>query len=224
MRVEDVFKKSFMQGFGSPDINIYTIITSLLFTCVLAAYIFVVYRIITKKTFYSKSFNISLAIMAIITSGVILTVQSSIVVSLGMVGALSIVRFRTAIKDPMDLIFLFWSMSVGIICGAGFAEIAIILSVLVTVAVVVLNLVPVAKAPMILVINASNADSEKPIIVEVNKYAKYMKVKSRNMTAYTMDMIIELRTSKASELIKAIVAVDGVVSASLISHDGEVTF
>lgn len=213
-----------MQGFGSPDINIYTIITSLLFTCVLAAYIFVVYRIITKKTFYSKSFNISLAIMAIITSGVILTVQSSIVVSLGMVGALSIVRFRTAIKDPMDLIFLFWSMSVGIICGAGFAEIAIILSVLVTVAVVVLNLVPVAKAPMILVINASNADSEKPIIVEVNKYAKYMKVKSRNMTAYTMDMIIELRTSKASELIKAIVAVDGVVSASLISHDGEVTF
>lgn len=73
----------------------------------------------TRKTFYSKNFNTSLAVVAVVTAAIILTVQSNIVISLGMVGALSIVRFRTAIKEPMDLAFMFWSISVGIICGAG---------------------------------------------------------------------------------------------------------
>jgi uncharacterized membrane protein YhiD involved in acid resistance len=150
--------------------------------------------------------------------------QSSVVVSLGMVGALSIVRFRTAIKDPMDLMFLFWSISVGIICGAGFAEIAVILSVVVTVGILVLQLLPVAKAPMILVINANALDAEKAVLEEIYKGTKYVKVKSRNMTADTLDLVIELRTKEGSELVKRIMDVKGVTSASLLSHDGEVTF
>ena len=97
MSFQDVFKKSFLEGFQSTDINIYTVSLSMLLTCFVALYIFVVYRVVTRKTFYSKNFNISLAAVAVITSGIILTIQSSIVVSLGMVGALSIVRFRTAV-------------------------------------------------------------------------------------------------------------------------------
>ena len=99
MSFSDIFKKSFLDGFSSTDINIYTATTSMVITCILALYIFLVYRVLTRKTFYSKNFNISLAGIALITSGIILTIQSSIVVSLGMVGALSIVRFRTAIKE-----------------------------------------------------------------------------------------------------------------------------
>ena len=132
MSFSEIFKKSFLDGYASTDINIYTAAIAMIITSVLALYVFVVYRVLTRKTFYSKNFNISLAAVALITSGIILTIQSNIVVSLGMVGALSIVRFRTAIKDPMDLVFLFWSIAIGIICGVGLAEIAIMMSLVLT--------------------------------------------------------------------------------------------
>ena len=113
MSFSDIFKRSFLEGFTSLDINIYTAASAMIITSIIACYIFIVYRLVTRKTFYSKTFNISIAVIAVITSAVIITIQSSIVVSLGMVGALSIVRFRTAVKDPMDLVFLFWSIVVG---------------------------------------------------------------------------------------------------------------
>ena len=118
MSFKDIFKKSFLEGFASTEITTLTVVTALGVACLLALYIFFVYRVVTRKTFYSKNFNITLAGVTVITASLILTMQSSVVLSLGMVGALSIVRFRTAIKEPMDLMFLFWSISVGIICGA----------------------------------------------------------------------------------------------------------
>lgn len=224
MSFTDIFKKSFLEGFSSKDINIYTASAALLITGFIALYIFVVYRVLTRKTFYSKSFNISLAGIALITSGIILTIQSSIVVSLGMVGALSIVRFRTAIKDPMDLMFLFWSIAIGIICGVGMAEIAIILSILLTIGILILNRLPVAKAPLILVVNAVDLDAEESILAVTKQYAAHPIVKSRNMTKSTLDLIMELRTADGSALIKNLLAIPSVEYASLMSHDGEVTF
>ena len=224
MTFSDIFKKSFLDGFSSADINIYTAGTAMMVTCVLALYIFVVYRVLTRKTFYSKSFNISLAGIALITSGIILTIQASIVVSLGMVGALSIVRFRTAVKDPMDLMFLFWSIAVGIICGVGMAEIAIMLSIILTIGILVLNGLPVAKAPLILVVNTSDLDAEDKIMAVVKNYSKHCTVKSRNMTKYSLDLIIELRTGVGNRLIRDVLGIESVESASLMAHDGEVTF
>lgn len=224
MSFSDIFKKSFLDGFSATDINIYTATVAMMVTCVLALYIFVVYRILTRKTFYSKNFNISLAGIALITSGIILTIQSSLVVSLGMVGALSIVRFRTAIKDPMDLMFLFWSIAVGIICGVGMAEIAIILSIIMTVGIIVLNGLPVAKAPLIFVVNASALDAELIIMSTVKKYAKHATIKSRNMTKSSLDLIVELRTAEGSKLVREVLEIPSVMSASLLTHDGEVTF
>lgn len=196
MTFNDIFKKSFLEGYASTDITTATVFVALGITCALALYIFFVYRVVTRKTFYSKNFNISLAGIAVITAAIILTIQSSIVVSLGMVGALSIVRFRTAIKDPMDLMFLFWSISVGIICGAGLAEIAMILSVIVTIGIVALDLLPVAKAPMLLVVNALSPETEKPVLDAVKQYCRHYHVKSRNLTSTSMDMIVELRTAE----------------------------
>lgn len=224
MSFYDIFKKSFLDGFAATDINIYTATVAMLITCFVAFYIFVVYRVVTRKTFYSKTFNISLAGIALITAAIILTIQSSIVVSLGMVGALSIVRFRTAIKDPMDLMFLFWSISVGIICGAGLAEIAILLSIILTIGIIVLDKLPVAKAPLILVINSTDLNAEDVIMDVVKKHAKHSVVKSRNMTKTTLDLIIELRTESGSALIKDVLSIESVESASLVAHDGEVTF
>ena len=224
MSFSEIFKKSFLDGYASTDINIYTAAIAMIITSVLALYVFVVYRVLTRKTFYSKNFNISLAAVALITSGIILTIQSNIVVSLGMVGALSIVRFRTAIKDPMDLVFLFWSIAIGIICGVGLAEIAIMMSLVLTLGIFVLNKLPVAKAPWILVVNASNLHGEDEIMDVVRTYVKHPVIKSRNTTKNSLDLIIELRTEASNDLVCKVTELDFVESASLIAHDGEVTF
>ncbi|MEI3191116.1 DUF4956 domain-containing protein [Clostridiaceae bacterium AF42-6] len=224
MGFKDVFKKSFLEGFTSMDITTGKIAATLIVTALLALYIFAIYRLVTRKVFYSKNFNISLAVMSLITSAIILAMQSNLVISLGMVGALSIVRFRTAIKDPMDLAFLFWSISIGIICGAGLYEIALVTSVGVTVFILVLDMLPVGKAPMMLVVNSSEMNGEKAVLDVVGKYARYYKVKSRNLSKGRLDLVIELKVKEESALVSEVAALDGMLSASMISHDGEVTF
>ena len=224
MSFKDIFKKSFLEGYASAEITTFTIVVALGLACLLALYIFFVYRVVTRKTFYSKNFNITLAGITVITAALILTMQSSVVLSLGMVGALSIVRFRTAVKDPMDLMFLFWSIAVGIICGVGLAEIAILMSLCLTVGIMVLDHLPVAKAPLILVINAVDLNAEDQIMAVVKNYARHSVVKSRNMTKSTLDLIVELRTDAGSDLIRAVLGLEAVESASLVAHDGEVTF
>ena len=224
MTFKDIFKKSFLEGFASAEITTFTIIVALGIACILALYIFWVYRVMTRKTFYSKNFNITLAGITVITAALILTMQSSVVLSLGMVGALSIVRFRTAVKEPMDLMFLFWSISVGIICGAGLAEVAVILSLVVTAGLLVLDRLPVARAPMILVVNTVDPDMEEMVCKTVKKYTNFFSIKSRNVTAQTLDLVVELRTEQGSALVRDIMHMKGIVSASLLSHDGEVTF
>ena len=214
----------FMANYTSENIKIMQVVMVLVMACVIGSYIYVIYRLVTKKTFYSKSFNISLAVITVVTAAIILAVQSSIVISLGMVGALSIVRFRTAVKEPMDLCFLFWSIAAGICCGARVMEVAIILSALLTVLVVILDKLPIGQAPMILIMNLKDAKKEPAIIGEVKKYSRYYKVKSRNVSPLKCNLIIEVRVREEYEMVQAISALEGVESVSLVSHDGEVTF
>lgn len=224
MTFQDVLKASFLEGEAFTAITTATVLAALSIASVLALYIFLVYRLMTRKTFYSKNFNISLAGVTVITTALILIMQSSVVLSLGMVGALSIVRFRTAIKDPIDLMFLFWAISVGIICGAGLAETAVILSVILTLGILILDRLPVARAPMILVVNASDLDAEDALCAIVAKYARHYRVKTRNLTAGSLDLVLELRTDKGAPLVREVMAMKGIQSASLLAHDGEVTF
>ena len=220
----DIFKKSFMEGFYSTDVSLATILLSLAIVCLIALYIFFAYRLLTRRTFYNKNFGISLAALAIITAAIILTIQSSIVMSLGMVGALSIVRFRTAIKEPLDLVFLFWSISAGIICGAGLYSLAIIVSLIVTVALLVLDLIPVTKAPMLLIVSTADPDGENALLDVVKKYSKYYRVKSRNVSSGRMDLIVEVRVKEEAALVKEACSLKGMDSVSLLSHDGETTY
>ena len=224
MNFGDIFKKSFLEGYASTEITTMTVVVALAIASLLAMYIFFTYRVITRKTFYSKSFNLSLVGMTIITATLILVMQSNVVLSLGMVGALSIVRFRTAVKEPPDLMFLFWAISVGIICGAGLAQAAVILCVVLTIVVLALDKYPVAKAPLILVVNANDLDVEKKITGIVEAYDKHFSVKSRNMTEITLDLVIELRTAEGGALVRNVMSVSGVTSAALVAHDGEATY
>ena len=214
----------FMSNYTSENIKVMQVLMVLVSACIIGSYIYVIYRLVTKKTFYSKSFNISLAVIAVVTSAIILAVQSSIVISLGMVGALSIVRFRTAVKEPMDLCFLFWSIAVGICCGARVMEIAIILSAILTILVVVLDSLPIGRAPMILILNLKDSVKEPEIIKVVKKYSKFYKVKSRNVSSVKCNLIVEVRVSDEYEMVQEISGMDGIASVSLVSHDGEVTF
>lgn len=224
MSFRDVFKNSFLEGFTSMDIDTSKILATLLVVILLALYIFVVYRVVTRKTFYNKNFNIALVAVAIITAGIILAMQSNLVISLGMVGALSIVRFRTAVKDPMDLAFLFWSISVGIVCGGGLYEVGVIVSIVVTLCIVGLDLLPVAKAPMLLVVNIQNPDSEERVLEAVRRVCRHCRVRSRNLSEGREDMIVEVRVKEEKKLVTEVHAVEGVEYVSLIAHDGEVTF
>lgn len=224
MNFSDIFKKTFLEGYSSTEMTTDMVAVALLLTAAIGLYIYLVYRIVTRRSFYSKSFNISLVALALITAAIILTIQSSVVISLGMVGALSIVRFRTAIKDPLDLVFLFWAISVGIICGAGLFEVAVTTSVMVTVLILILELLPVSKAPMLLVVNADSMDVETELIGIIRKFTRSYKVKSRNLTKSGMDMVLELRVKNGGGLVKEIGGMDAVHSVSLLSHNGEVTY
>lgn len=223
MGIINVFKKSFLEGYATSDIQIGTIFICMLCTTVIAAYVFLIYKQINKNAFYNRNFNLSLMGMAVLTAAIILTIQSNIVVSLGMVGALSIVRFRTAIKDPMDLVFLFWSISVGIICGAGFAMIAVIASLAMTAIIVLFSMIPAATGNLILVINAVSFESERQIMEIVKENCGFTKTRARNITKTSLNLAIEIRAENEEALVEKLMGLDSVVSASLVEHDGEVT-
>ncbi len=223
MGIQEIIKRSFLEGYAANTLEIWDIFICILCTAVIAAYIYLVYKNVSKNSFYSRSFNLSLIAIAIITSAIILTIQSNIVVSLGMVGALSIVRFRTAIKDPMDLAFLFWSISVGIICGAGFAMVAVITSVVLTLVIVMFNLLPQARKPLILVVNGSSYKDEEKIMQIVEEHCRYAKTKARNVSKTSLNLAVEIHVDDQKSLIEALMELESITTASLVEHDGEVT-
>ncbi len=224
MSIKDAIKKSVLQEFTDPAVTMGDIAAALGMAAVLALYIYLIYKLVTRSAFYSRDFNKSLAMLPVITAGILLAMQSSFVISLGSVGALSIVRFRNAVKDPMDLVFLFWSISIGIVCGAKLYALAILLSLVLTVLVFVLDLIPAAKSPMLLVMNGNDASVEAALQPILKQQAKAAHVKSRNLTTAGIDLIVELRPNDPPALVQACAALPGVQSVSLLDHDGQIRY
>ena len=222
MSIQDVLKKSFLNQFNS-DLSTTSIVGTLILTALIGTYIFVIYRAVCRKAFYSKSFAISLPVISMITAFII-SIQSSVVISLGMVGALSIVRFRTAVKDPMDLAFLFWTISVGIICGAGLFEVAVEASILITIVMLLLHFVPNVKPALLLLVNGTDSKIQAELEQVLKDGTRFYKIKSRNMTGTGIDMIVELKTKDEGALMEKVLAIPAVESATLMTHDGEVTY
>ena len=222
MTIIDIIRKAFLEGYATSDLNITTILVCACITALIALYICAVYQMVNRNAFYDRSFQLALFGLSIITSMVILTIQSNIVISLGMVGALSIVRFRTAIKNPMDLVFLFWSISVGIICGAGFAMISVIGSVILTIGIVLFGILPGENETMILVVNSSSYNEEE-ILAAVSGQCSSWKVRARNVGRTNVNLAIEVKTKDPKKLIQSVSDIKDVSSASLVEHDGDVT-
>lgn len=220
MSFKDVIKKSVLEGF-STDISTTKIIITMGFVAILGIFIYFVYKYKTKSSFYSKDFNTVLVGLPLVTSGIVLAMQSNIVVSLGMVGALSIVRFRNAIKSSMDLLFLFWSISVGIICGAGLYELAIILSFAVAIVLFLFDYIPVKKQSLLLIVNGTDTSIEEKLMPILKKLTSAYKIKSRSIHNNDIDLIIEIRTKKETEIYKECSKIENTINITLLSHDGE---
>ncbi len=222
MSFQDAIKKSVLEGFTANDIPSSQIVVILAVTFALGLYIYFVYKLVNRTSIYNKSFHISMAMISVITAGIIVAMQSSIVISLGMVGALSIVRFRTAIKDTMDLLFLFWSIGEGIICGAGLFKLAILVALMVTIGILILEFIPSSQKPYLLIVNSSDTDGEEEIVKVVSSYSKSFKIKSRNLKKSGLDMIFEVRTNQEKELLKNLNIISSIENTSLLTQQGEI--
>ena len=222
MSFQDAIKKSVLEGFAANDIPVSQIIAILAVTFVMGLYIYLVYKIVNRTSIYSKNYHISMAMISVITAGIIIAMQSSIVISLGMVGALSIVRFRTAIKDTMDLLFLFWSIGEGIICGAGLFELAVVVALMVTIGLLLLEFIPTNKKPYMLIVNSSDTEGEDDIVKAVSNYSKSFTIKSRNLKKTGIDMIIEVKTNQEKELLKSLNKISSVENTALLTQQGEI--
>ena len=216
---DEIFKDSFLNNFSS-NVSIPVICITLIYAFLLSLFVFFIYKLTTKNVIYSKKFNISMSLMSIITAAIVLSMQANITVSLGMVGALSIVRFRTAIKEPRDLLFLFWSISNGIIIGAQVYSMAIILAIVLGIAMLFFEIIPEKKIPYLLVIYFKNVKTRDIEIILASHKIKY-KLKSENLSNKESSYIYELKIKNDKEFINEILKIKGINEVNLLSQDGE---
>ena len=220
MTFSDVFKSSFLANINS--FSTVDVLLALGLAFVLGLFIFIVYKKTYSGVMYSESFGVSLIAMAMITCLVIIAVTSNIVLSLGMVGALSIVRFRTAVKEPMDIAFLFWAIGAGIVLGAGLLPLAIIGSVIIGIIIVLFSTRKVGNTPYILVVNCADDDTENTVREMVTASAKKHLLKAKTVNATGIELTYEVRLKDDNtDFINKLSASAGVSNAVLVTYNGE---
>jgi uncharacterized membrane protein YhiD involved in acid resistance len=217
----DILKNSVLENFAS-DISLSKILITLGVAFLLGFFIYLLYKRIFSGVLYSKSFNVSLIGMTMITAVVIIAINSNLVLSLGMVGALSIVRFRTPIKDPTDLIFLFWAAVAGIVTGAGFFTLAVIGSVVVGLILFFFVKGGSVETPYLLVVNCDNDATEQLVHKQVGTLVKRYNVKQKTVTQGNIEMTLEIRLrDETGRFVNQLTELAGVRNAVLISYSGD---
>ena len=220
MNFSDIFKSSFIENIASVSMLDMAIAMALAF--LIGIFIFCVYKKTFSGVMYSSSFGVTLVALTMITTLVILAVTSNVVLSLGMVGALSIVRFRTAIKEPLDIAFLFWAIAVGIVLAAGMIPLAVIGSIVIGVVLLVFVNRKSHFNPYLIVINcdshASEEEAKKYLKDKVNKCT----VKSKTAQSGSVELTLEIRLKDDNtDFINELSAMNGINSAVLVSYNGD---
>lgn len=221
MSFADIIKKSVLEKFQTGDVTTTTIVITLGLSVLLGLFIYLIYRINTKSGFYNRGFNNTLAILPVITAAIMLAMSSSLTISLGMVGALSIVRFRNAVKDTSDLTYLFWSISIGIIVGAGLFELAVILCLIAAVLLSLLDLIPLFRAPSLLIVSGADPSLEALLLERIKEHTRTARIRSRNIRKSGVEWILELRVRDEAALLDTVSAQEGIDSVHLMTHDGD---
>ncbi len=206
-------------SYGSSALHTTVILSVLLMVLVLSIYEFIVYRLVSHRAFYNRSFNICIAVLPFFIATIILCLQSNIVITLGTIGALAILRFRTAVKDPVDMLYLLWSVHTGIVCGCQLYEVAVLTSLTVTIVLIVLEHISVGRKPFVLVLHCAEKN-ESGIIKRISENTGKYRVKSRNFTGKGLDMVIEISV-KCPEKLTESLREAGVEKFSVLEYDSE---
>ena len=218
---QDIIKDSFTSSNIANVVSIGDIIFSLLITLVIGMFIFYIYRKTYRGVLYTQTFNVSLVLISLVTTLVIITISSNFILSLGMVGALSIVRFRTAIKDSMDIVFMFWAISVGIANGAGMFKVSLVGSIIIALVLLILVRYKVHHSPYILIIKHNNdfgKELKKYIEEQMGRYT----VKSKTISGDQTELTIEVRVkNNDTRHIDKLSKFDEVNSFVLVSYNGD---
>lgn len=216
----DILKDGF-GNFSSENLSLGKCLLILLVSLVCGAIICVIYKISYRGVLYSRSFCISLLGMEVITTLILMTISSNVVLSLGMVGALSIIRFRTAIKDPIDIIFLYYAIGIGIMCGANLLTIALIGVVVVGAILLVSSFLSSSADSFILMVSVNPAD-EEPVVKYIEKSTKKSSLKSKAMVEDTVELSFEVTLNGGStKFMNKLNAYPGVASVTLAKSTGQ---
>lgn len=220
MTFNDIFKSSFLENVTA--VSPLDMVLTIVLAFGIGLFIFFVYKKTYQGVMYSSSFGVTLIALTMITSQVILAVTSNVVLSLGMVGALSIVRFRTAIKEPLDIAFLFWSIAAGIILAAGMIPLAVIGSVIIGLILLFFVNRKSHKNPYIIVLSCANHEAETQAMQYVNGQVERCVVKSKSAQNSVVELNMEVRLKDDNtDFINALDAMNGVNSAVLVSYNGD---
>ena len=204
------------------DLSVASIAYTLLFSFALGMFIFFIYRVSYQGVMYSKTFNVTLVAISIITSSIILAISSNIILSLGMVGALSIVRFRTAIKDPIDVAYLFWAVGTGITSGAGLWMLALMSAIITGIILVVLSKISDVNTPYLCVISYQTEDTNDSVFELIEKEAKRYRLKSKVFDGENYELTVEIRSRNITDsLVNKIGGINHVNSVALLGYDGD---
>ena len=220
MTFQDIFKSSFLENVSA--VSLLDMGIALILAFCLGLFIFMVYKKTFSGVMYSSSFGVTLVALTMITTVVILAVTSNVVLSLGMVGALSIVRFRTAIKEPLDIAFLFWSIAVGIVLAAGMIPLAVIGSVIIGVILLIFVNKKSHVNPYILVLQCDCQESENKAKAFLEQFVTRYTVKSKTAQAGKVELNLEVRLkADNTDFVTALSQISGVQSAVLVSYNGD---
>ena len=220
MTFNDIFKSSFLENVTS--ISILDMVIAMALAFAIGMFIFLIYKKTYQGVMYSSSFGVTLVALSMVTTLVILAVTSNVVLSLGMVGALSIVRFRTAIKEPLDIAFLFWSIAVGIVLAAGMIPLAVFGSIAIGIFLLVFVNRKSHLMPYIIVLNCDGHDAEVKASDYIKGKTERMVVKSKSAQKGNLEINYEVRLKEDNtDFVNELSELDGVNSAVLVSYNGE---
>lgn len=220
MSFQDVFKSSFMENVT--EFSVVDILTGMLLALVIGLFIFVVYKKTFNGVMYSSGFALSLVGLSLVTTLVIMAVTSNVVLSLGMVGALSIVRFRAAIKEPIEIVYLFWAIAAGIVIGAGMIPLAVIGSAIIGIILILFANRKVHENPYILIVNCNDEKSEEEALHLAKEAVKKFLIKSKTVNAGGIELTAEIRLKDVeTSFVNRFHDIDGVSNVTLVSYNGE---
>lgn len=217
--MENIFE-NISNTYYNPGLYTSVIISVLLTVLFLSLYEFLVYRLVSHRAFYNRSFNICLAVLPFFIATIILCLQSNIVITLGTIGALAIIRFRTAIKNPVDMLYLLWSVHIGITCGCQLYEVAVLTSLVVTIVLLCMESISIGKRPLVLVVHCLPGKEEQ-ILDAIAGHTKRYRVKSRNYVGKKMNMVLELSVKNSGELSKTLGEIEEIEKFSIIEYDSD---